>query len=237
MAICHDNIIYVKDISKLGGVESFVYYFAKKYREYDIAVVCKSCDYNQMRRLEEFCPVYVWRGEEIFCKQIFINYDTSILDYVIEGEVTMVVHADYTQSCYSIYPNFKHPKIKRIFAITEYIKEVTEKKFNVKCELCYNPLVLEPKQKRITLVSATRLSAIKGGERMRKLAEALDLKGINYVWYVFTNDNDCIHSDNVIFLKPRLDVYKWIQEADYLVQLSDTEACSYAINEAMRLWN
>lgn len=53
---------------------------------------------------------------------------------------------------------------------------------------------------------------------MKAFAEALDLAGINYVWYVFTDDADCIHSNNVIFLKPRLDVYKWIQEADYLFQ-------------------
>ena len=57
--------------------------------------------------------------------------------------------------------------------------------------------------------------------------------GVNYVWFVFTNEQDSIHSPNVIFLPPRLDVYKWIQECDALVQLSDTEASSYSINEAL----
>ena len=57
--------------------------------------------------------------------------------------------------------------------------------------------------------------------------------GVNYVWYVFTNEHDSIHSRNVIFITERLDVYKWIQDCDYLVQLSDTEACSYSINEAL----
>ena len=68
---------------------------------------------------------------------------------------------------------------------------------------------------------------------MKLLAQALDLAGVNYVWYIFTNENDIIGSPNVCFTKERLNVYKWIQEADYLVQLSDTEACSYSINEAM----
>ena len=145
----------------------------------------------------------------------------------------MTVHADYTQPCYSIIPKFKHPKIKKVFGITQYICDTLKNNFGVDAELCYNPLAIEPKQKRITLISATRLSAIKGGKRMKALAEALDLAGINYVWYVFTNDNDCINSNNVIFLQPRLDVNKWIAEADYLVQLSDTEACSYSIAEAL----
>ena len=205
----------------------------KKYRDLDICVLCKSCDINQLERLREFCPVYVHHGEDIYCKTMIINYDTSILDYVKEGDVYMTVHADYSQPCYMKYPDFKHKKIKKIFGITQYICDKTKEKFGVDCELCYNPLVLEPKEKRITIVSATRLSAIKGGKRMKALAEALDLAGVNYVWYVFTDDDDCIHSNNVIFLKPRLDVYKWIEEADYLVQLSDTEALSYSINEAL----
>lgn len=233
MSINHANIIYISYISKLGGVESFAYYMAKKYRELDICVLCKSIDINQLERLREFCPVYVHHGEDIYCQTMIINYDTSILDYVKEGDVYMTVHADYSQPCYMKYPDFKNPKIKKVFGITQYICDKTKEKFGVDCELCYNPLILEPKEKRITLVSATRLSAIKGGKRMKALAEALDLEGINYVWYVFTNDDDIIHSNNVIFLKPRLDVYKWIAEADYLVQLSDTEALSYSINEAL----
>ena len=233
MGIYHDNIIYISNISKLGGVESFAYYMAKKYCYLDICVLCKSGDPKQLERIRQYCPAYIHRGEDIDCKVMIINYDTSILDFVKSGDVYMVVHADYTQSCYSIYPNFKHPKIKKVLGITQYICNTVEQKFGVKCELCYNPIALEEEQERITLVSATRLSKIKGGQRMKALAEALDIAGVNYVWYVFTNDNDTIHSNNVIFLPPRLDVYKWIREADYLVQLSDTEACSYSINEAL----
>lgn len=86
----------------------------------------------------------------------------------------MVIHADYTQNCYTQYPNFNHPKIKRILAITSYIQETANKKFNLQTELCYNPIALEPKERRLMIVSATRLSPIKGGERMKKIAEALD---------------------------------------------------------------
>lgn len=233
MAIYHDNIIYISIISKLGGVESFAYYMAKKYKDLDIAVLCKSGDAKQLDRIRRHCPAYVHRGEDIECKVMIINYDTSILDYVKSGDVYMVVHADYSQPCYTVYPNFTHPKIKKVLGITQYICDKIKEQFNVDCELCYNPIVAEDDEPRLTLVSATRLSKIKGGWRMKALAEALDLTGINYVWYVFTNDQDSIGSKNVIFLQPRLDVYKWIKEADYLVQLSDTEACSYAINEAL----
>lgn len=149
------------------------------------------------------------------------------------GNVYMTIHADYTQPCYSKYPDFHNPKIKKIFGITQYICDTAKEKFGIDVELCCNPIVLEPPQKRIVLISATRLSAIKGGRRMKALAEALDAEGVNYVWYVFTNDMDMIYSNNVIFLQPRLDVWKWISDpaTTAIVQLSDTEACSYTISE------
>lgn len=85
----------------------------------------------------------------------------------------------------------------------------------------------------IILVSATRLSPIKGKERMIKLSNALDNAGIKYIWYIFTNDKNAINNPNVVYMKPRLDVGRWISKADYVVQLSDTEACSYTINESL----
>jgi hypothetical protein len=84
MEIRHNNIIYISNISKLGGVESFAYYMAKKYNSYDICVLCKSIDFNQLERLKEFCPVYIHKGQDIYCKTMIINYDTSILDFVKE---------------------------------------------------------------------------------------------------------------------------------------------------------
>ncbi len=58
---------------------------------------------------------------------------------------------------------------------------------------------------------------------MIKLANALDRNGIDYIWYIFTNDTNAINNPNIIYMKPRLDVRFWIKRADYLVQLSDTE--------------
>lgn len=204
---------------------------ARKYCNLDICVVCKSIHPTQRERIERYCPVYVHKDQKIYCKVMIINYDTAILDYLEQGKVYMVVHADYTQSAYTIYPKFNHPKITKVLGITKYICKTVKEKFNVDCELCYNPLVLEEPEKRIKLVSATRLSKVKGGNRMKMLADELDRQNVNYIWYVLTDDQDCIHSPNVIFINSRLDAYKWIQEADIIVQLSDTEAMSYTINE------
>lgn len=234
MAITHDNVIYISNISKLGRlrVEAFAYYMIKEYQDLDICVLCKTCDANQLERLRKYAPVYLHHGEDIECKKMIINYDTSILDYLKTGEADMIVHGDYTQPNYKVYPNFKHPKLHKIYAVTQTLADRISQKFGIECECMYNPFVPEKKEKPIIIVSATRLSAIKGGWRMKALAQELDRQKVNYIWYVFTNDADCIHSPNVIFIQPRLDVYRWIQFADFLCQLSDTEAMSYSINEA-----
>ena len=40
----HENILYIRDLSPLGGVETFIWEMVKKYQNYDIAVVYKTAD-------------------------------------------------------------------------------------------------------------------------------------------------------------------------------------------------
>lgn len=230
----HENILYIRDISPLGGVETFIWEMVKKYNKYDIAVVYKTADMKQLARLQQYCMCYQHFNQKIKCKVAIINWDTSIIPFIQEGaDIYQVIHGDYTNPVYTWKP-LTHKRIKQYIGVTKYVAEGF--KNMMKCENTtygYNPLTIEPNEKLITLVSATRLSKIKGKERMIQLANALDNAGIKYIWYVFTNDVNAINSPNVIYMKPRLDVGIWLNKADYVVQLSDTEACSYTINEAL----
>lgn len=230
----HDNIIYISYISEIGGVETFAYELAKKYKDRDIAVVCKQIHKNQLKRLSKLCWVYKHTDQIIRCKTAIINYDTSIINYIEDGaDIYQAIHADYEHNFYKDkFP--QHNRIKAYIGITKHIVESFKRYTgNTNVMLGYNPLTIDEEEPYLTLVSATRLSVIKGKKRMEALCRALDKAKINYIWYVFTEDTDAIQSDNVIFMKPRLDVSKWISKADYVVQLSDTEACSYTINEAL----
>lgn len=228
----HDNIFYIEYISALGGVETFVYEMVKKYQEYDIAVVCKQIAPNQLKRLNKLCPVYVHKNEKIKCKTIITNYDNSILDYTEAECICETIHADYTNKLYTSYPVIDE-RVDHWLGITKYVCKTFSEKFGVETELCYNPLDIgEIEEKPLILLSATRLSAIKGVGRMKALKDELDRRGINYVWFIFSND-DKIQGENIIYRKPSMDIKKWINMADYLVQLSDSEALSYSINEAL----
>ena len=230
----HENIIYISYISEIGGVETFAYELAKKYKDRDVAVVCKTIDKNQLIRLSKICWVYKHTDQYIKCKTAIINYDTSIINFICdEADIYMTIHADYEHDFYkNKFP--QHSRIKAYIGITKHIVESFKRcTGNNNIILGYNPLTIDKTEPILTLVSATRLSVIKGKKRMEALTRALDNAGIKYIWYVFTEDKDAINSPNVIYMKPRLDVYRWIEKADYVVQLSDTEACSYTINEAL----
>lgn len=229
----HKNIFYIRDFGEIGGVETFTYEMAKKFKEYDIAVVYVTASQGQLDRLKPYCKTYRHYGQRIKCKVAIINYDISIIDFIDEGaKIYQVIHGDYEHPAYQWKPP-THERITKYIAVTKHVEESFKRLtglINVIQE--YNPLSIDDKP-YLKLVSATRLSKIKGKERMIRLANSLTCAGIDFIWYVFSTDVDSINNPNVIFMKPRLDVSKWIREADYVVQLSDTEACSYTINEAL----
>ena len=145
----------------------------------------------------------------------------------------MTIHADYEHNFYKVkFP--QHERIKAYIGITKHIVESFKRcTGNQNVILGYNPLTIEDKDDFLVLVSATRLHPIKGKTRMEILAKALDMAKVKYIWYVFTTDTNAIDNENIVYMKPRLDVGRWIAKSDYLIQLSDTEACSYSINEAL----
>ena len=230
----HDNIFYIRDFSEIGGVETFTYELVKKFKDKDIAVVYKQANVNQLARVRKYCKAYRHTNQQIKCKVAIINYDVSIIDYINEdAEIYQVVHGDYENPAYSWKPP-THPRIKEYIGVTKYIRDSFKRITGLSnVTYSYNPLSIEKSEKKIILLSATRLSRIKGKDRMIKLAKALDEAGINNIWYIFTNDKNEIDSPNVIYCKPRLDIGYFMDMADYIVQLSDTEACSYTINEAL----
>ena len=226
----HSNIIYMPTISPLGGIETYVYELVKKYRYLDIAVVCKQIDARQRTRLARFCPVYMHTTQKINCKVAIINYDQEIIKYIdSKAKIYQTIHADYSSG---IYPNTPKPndRITGYIAITKYLEDKMSYLGNM--IMSYNPLTIE-KHSYITIVSATRLHKHKGPDRMLQLARALDRLEIDYIWYVLTEDITAIEHPNIVMIKPRLDVYKFLDRADYVCLLSDTEACSYTINEAL----
>lgn len=157
-------------------------------------------------------------------------------------EHIFVSHAIYQELGYK--PPINHQKLTKIIGVSQYSANKIEEYakilgLNPKIEKCYNPLTLEPKEKVLHLLSATRLDdKTKGKERTYELIKALDKyceeTGRHYIWTFFTNTELEIDSKNITCMKPRVDVRPYIADSDYVVQLSnDMETYCYTINEAL----
>lgn len=233
MTIKHANIIYMPYISELGGIETYVYEMVKKYHKLDIAVICKQCHITQRKKIEKYCRVYIHTNEQIECKVAIINYDQSIIPYINkEAKIYQVFHADYSMPIYQDKPKL-NDKITSYIAITEYLQDKMKDLLHTdNIMLCRNPLTIDD-EKPIIIVSATRLHRYKGLDRMKLLSDELDRQGINYLWFVITGDIVNFKSKNVICIRTRDDIPKFLSMATYVCLLSDSEADSYTLKEAL----
>ena len=101
----------------------------------------------------------------------------------------------------------------------------------------YNPFVLDKNlvKPHLRLVTAMRSSDIKRPERIVKMASVLDELSIPYTWNVFTDKNENTNINGLIYRKRTLNPLPYVNDSDYFVLLSDSEALPYAIVEALAL--
>lgn len=73
---------------------------------------------------------------------------------------------------------------------------------------------------------------------MLKLAQELKKANIKFRWTIFTDLNlygkKPFNLEEIVYMKPSYDFMDYIVEADYGIQLSDTEGYSYFINECLQ---
>ena len=229
------NIFYLHSFNVIGGLETFMYEIAKKYaKDYDITFIYRDGSEEQVDRIRKLARVIKWDGKRRFkCKKVFFGVSSDIAPYVEADEYWMMLHADYRYQKIKLQKGL--PEGTKFLSVTEHVAEGAKEWLGVDAIVCHNPLTIERPKKLLRLVSATRLTVEKGRDRMVTLAKALDDAGIPFTWEIFTNDIRPFESPNIVLRKPRLDITPFIAAADYLVQLSDTEAFSYSINEAIVL--
>ena len=231
------NIFYVSNFNIIGGIETFIYELARKYSDYDITIVYKTGDQDQLERLRKHVKVRQYQGQKIKAKKAFFNYHTDIIDHVEADEYIQIIHAMFKTQ--GIDPKL-NPRIDRYLSVSNSAgaewKELTGKDTTT----CRSPLTITPEERQepIILVSATRLTAEKGKDRMKKLAQDMDRAGINYMWFIFTNDRNRIENPSIYYMKPTLNIRPFIASIrgrGYGVQLSDCEGDCYFTRECSAL--
>jgi glycosyltransferase involved in cell wall biosynthesis len=230
------NVFYIPHFNIIGGIETYAYELAKKYKDKDIVFVYsdRTSDIKQLNRIRKYARVIYQpfnATEKIKCDRLFVMYRSKI-ELFEADEVIQIIHADYEAQ--NLKPNLD-PRIKEHYCVSKAVADSYKRISGVDVKVAYNPLTIDKPRKILRLISATRLTKEKGKDRMIKLANELDKAGIPYEWRIFTNDSLPIPNENVIYMNPRLNIRDYIADADYLVQLSDTEAFSYSVLESLCL--
>ena len=229
--VYYKNVFYFSSLNIIGGVESFFYYLAKKYQDYDIVIYYDVGDPAQIRRLQKYVRVKKYNGEHIKCEKAFMNYTFGIINKIEAKEYIGILHTNFkAQNLSCVVPE----KVTRLIGVSQIVCDSFKEQTGYDCELCYNPIEIEKPRKVLNLISATRLTPEKGKDTMVKFARKLDEAGIPYLWTIFTDDTKVINNPNIVYMKPRLDIIDYIANADYLVQLSKRgEGFGYTIAEAL----
>lgn len=243
--------VYVSHLNKIGGVETSAINLCNR-TGWDL--IFNSAELNSLAKLKFN-----------FYNQIFVKhtYDVIILQTCWGAKCILnakkyiqVIHADYEayiEGWDFIYDHKKDPRTNYHIAVSQLVAEKFEKVTKYKIDkVIYNLLDGEkeypkkaiPKKDTLRLVTVSRISKEKGFERMLKMAELLD--GEKYTWEVYgcLTTNKC-YSDSIIkkFKEHKNIMFKdftdkpleKMAEADYLVQLSDTEGFSYSLQESLKV--
>lgn len=233
------NVFYISNFNVIGGTEQFIYELTRKYKDIDITVVYKTGHWKQIERIAKYVRIIKYKGEKIKCKKFFCNYETDIIENVDAEVYTQIIHAMFKTN--RLHPRV-NKKITQYFAVSEIAAQEWEELTGIHAKVVRNPLqVLEEEKKPILfLVSATRLTQEKGKSRIEKLIKLLDKSNIAYLWLIFTNDTDVIDNPNICYVKPRLNVRRYLNTLKatgnvYGVQLSDCEGDCYFTRECEAL--
>ena len=231
------NIFYISNFNVIGGTEQYIYELTRKYKDLDITVIYKTGHWKQIERIAKNVRIIKYNGQKIKCKKFFCNYEYDIIDNVEAEEYIQIIHAMFKTN--KIKPRI-NKKITQYYAVSEIAASEWEELTGIKAKVVRNPLQMLETKPVLFLVSATRLTAEKGKARIEKLGNMLNDKGIDYLWFIFTNDTDKIDNPNICYIKPRLNVRQYLYTLKqtgnvYGVQLSDCEGDCYFTRECEAL--
>ena len=226
-------IIYCEFVDMVGGIASFIYNTCQHLKDdYDILVLYDRYDSKQCERLRKIVRVMKNDPEKsVACDTIILNRVTDkIPSNVIYKKSILVCHA-CNQKMITLSPNN-----------ADYLVNVSQTAKDSWGETANNSTVIHnmsyPNAKELLLVSATRMCASDKGKnehRIRTLAKMLNEKRIPFVWLNFSDKALPNPPENFINMGAMANIQSFIKRADYLVQLSDVEAYSMSILEALTL--
>ena len=235
-------IIYRKHIPQIGGLGTFIENFIAQMSDlYDIVISCDSIHSSKyqsfVRKVRVLTNTIINPGyrSEIFNNTQPIYCDTLIMLSFLDAIPTNIHAERVVRMCHACKtdPSWKIPQDYNELV---YVSGTAMNSFGVTDGQIIHNMNVPAEEKALVLVSATRFPAPDKGkieQRMRKLANMLNDKGLPYIWLNFSDGKMENPPKNFYNMGASENMQSIIRAADYLVQLSDSECWSYACLEAL----
>lgn len=231
------NIYYFGYLNAIGGIESHLYYIAKKYSNLDIAIAYRNADATQLKRLQKHIRcIRLSQKDIVKCNNLFCCFNMDVLNQVTANKKYLVLHGDYKDMLLKGQIEREElpidERIDEYLGVSQLVCDSWEEITGIKARNVYEPVILDEVEKPLMFMSATRLTREKGWERMKILAHKMNEAKINYQWFVYTNSPK-EKVDNLVFVPPRLDITNKMASFDAYIQLSDNEGFCLSVAEAL----
>lgn len=223
-------VIFCASMQKIGGIETWLYYWCQQmYKLYDIMVVfSENMDGRQIGRLSEIVQVMKLNNRLIEC-------DTLINTRITDNIPKEIKAKKIIQMCHGCKSALFNCEIQPERDKVVFVSQVAADSYDLKdYKVIHNFTYPHDPNKCLFLITASRFTKEKGGDRMVKLANAMKKAGIEFIWFVFSHQDTKL-VDGMIKLPETMNVKDYIAKCDYLVQLSDSEGFGYSIVEALEM--
>ncbi len=224
-------VLYINHVNIVGGIQSFIYHFAKIMGQYyDITYIINDAKKEHIEYMRQVVKVLVNPKEKIYC-------DTLIMLRILDSIPGNIEYKKSIQMCHAC----KTKESLHIPRSSDYIVNVSQSskdsfKEEAQESIVIHNLISHDEQKPLVLMSATRIPARDKGnneERMRILADMLNDAQIPFIWLNFSDGIIPNPPKNFFNMGLHMNASGYFKMASYVVLLSDSEAWSYTLLEAL----
>lgn len=232
-------VVYADYVAKIGGIETALFCLAREFKDRNITFIFKKASIEQVLRVAQYRPVVFDDGKMEIKGDIVImeGYNTYkfVKDRVKADKIYQRCHADWETL------NGKIKKTEIAFYEDMNVLACSERAKQGLLPIQSQCVPLIPPRKvnsdfRLFL-TLSRLSGEKGGKYIVRMAEAFQNANKSFLWIVCgepdTQLRQMAKNLPIIFLEPTIKNELMLKNADYLVQMSDSESYCYSVHTAL----
>ena len=232
-------VVYADYMAGIGGIETALFCLAREFRDRNITFVLRKANIEQVLRVAQYRPVVFDDGKIEIKGDIVImeGYNTYkfVKDRIKADKIYQRCHADWgTLNGIIKKAEITFYEDMNVLACSEQAKQGL---LPIKSQCV--PLI--PPRKinsdfRLFL-TLSRLSGEKGGKYIVRMAEAFQNANKSFLWLVCGTPDNALRLQckklPIIFIEPALKNELILKNADYLVQMSDSESYCYSVHTAL----